>query len=81
MLYSSPTMFAEGHTILYRELAWFCIAAPLFGASCALLAKGWGRRQWVWFLLGFFFTICAVLALVFLNMYRKPQDTHNNTRE
>jgi hypothetical protein len=73
MEYRELAMFAEVHPILYRELVWFAIAAPLFGGACALLAKEWGRRQWVWFLLGFFFTISAVLALIFLNTwYRKP---------
>jgi hypothetical protein len=58
-----------GHAVLYRELIWFVIAGPLFGVTCALLAKEWGRRQWVWLLLGFFFTFIAVLALVFLKTW------------
>jgi hypothetical protein len=45
-------------------------AGPIFGVACALLAKEWGRRQWLWLVLGFFFTFIAVLALVFL----KPLD-------
>jgi small basic protein len=61
-------MFSE-HAILYRELIWLAIADPLFGVACALLAKEWGRRQWVWFLLGFFFTFIAVMALVFLETW------------
>lgn len=63
-------MFVGDHPTLYRELVWFAIAAPVFGGACALLAKEFGRRQWVWFLLGFFFTISAVLALVVLT-YRR----------
>jgi hypothetical protein len=58
-----------GHAVLFRELIWFVIAGPLFGVACALLAKEWGRRQWVWLLLGFFFTFIAVLALVFLKTW------------
>jgi cell division protein FtsW (lipid II flippase) len=61
-------MFSD-HAILYRELIWFVIAGPLFGVACALLANEWGRRQWVWLLLGFFFTFLAVLALVFLKTW------------
>jgi small basic protein len=61
-------MFSE-HAILYRELIWLAIADPLFGVACALLATEWGRRQWVWFLLGFFFTLIAVMALVFLETW------------
>jgi len=60
------------YPILYRELIWFGIAAPLFGGSCALLAKERDRRQGVWFVLGFFFTTIAVLALAFPDQYRKP---------
>jgi hypothetical protein len=58
-----------GHAVLSRELIWFVIAGPLFGVACALLAKEWERRQWVWLLLGFFFTFIAVLALVFLKTW------------
>jgi hypothetical protein len=63
-------MFA-GHPILHRGLIWFTISGPVFGLACALLAKEWGRRQWVWFLLGFFFTFNAVLALIFLKTWEK----------
>ena len=44
----SVAMFA-GHAILYRELIWFGIVAPVFGVACALLAKEWERLQWVRF--------------------------------
>jgi uncharacterized membrane protein YfcA len=67
-------MTTDGHHILYRELAWFAIAAPIFGVSCALLAKEWSRRAWLWFLLGFFFTINAILILVALHRYTKPSE-------
>jgi membrane protein implicated in regulation of membrane protease activity len=70
-----------GTPLLYRELIWFGIAAPIFGCACALLAKEWGRRQWVWFLLGFFFTFIAVLALVFLNTWGKKSDTDSSAQE
>jgi hypothetical protein len=74
-------MFSAVHPILYRELVWFAIAAPVFGVACALLAREWGRRQWVWFLLGFFFTINAVLALIFLRTWSRKPDTNSNARE
>jgi cell division protein FtsW (lipid II flippase) len=74
-------MFSEFHPILYRELVWFAIAAPVFGIACALLAKEWGRRQWVWFLLGFFFTLSAVLALIFLKTWSGRPDTDSNARK
>jgi hypothetical protein len=41
MLY--PIMFAEGHTILYRELAWFCIAAPLFWRQLCAAGQRLGK--------------------------------------
>jgi hypothetical protein len=38
-------MFAEGQPILYRELIWFTIAAPLFGAVLALIFPNtWGKK-------------------------------------
>jgi hypothetical protein len=74
-------MFNQAHPILYRELLWFAIAAPIFGVSCALLAKEWGRRRWVWFLLGFFFTINAILALVFLNIWDKKPATDGKAQK
>jgi hypothetical protein len=62
-----------GHSVLYRELILFAVAGPIFGYSCAELAKVWGRRPWVWFLLGCFFTFTAVLALILLRLVaRKP---------
>jgi len=63
--------------ILYRELIWFVIVGPVFGVACALLAKEWGRRSWLWFLLGYFFTFLAVMALVFLKTWDK-NTTHDN---
>jgi hypothetical protein len=32
-----------GHPVLYHELIWFGIAAPIFGCACALLAKRVGK--------------------------------------
>jgi membrane protein implicated in regulation of membrane protease activity len=81
MLHGEPTMFSEVHPILYREFVWFAIAAPVFGVACALLAKEWGRRQWVWFLLGFFFTSNAVLALIFLKAWSRRPDTDSKARK
>ena len=63
--------------ILYRELIWFVIVGPIFAVACALLAKEWGRRVWLWFLLGYFFTFLAVMALVFLKTWDK-NTTHDN---
>ena len=73
-------MFA-GHAVLYRELIWLTIADPLFGIACALLAKEWGRRQWVWFLLGFFFNFIAVLALIFLMTWGTTPNTDGKARD
>jgi NADH:ubiquinone oxidoreductase subunit 5 (subunit L)/multisubunit Na+/H+ antiporter MnhA subunit len=64
--------------MLEENLIWFTIAAPLFGAACALLAKQWHRRQWVWFLLGFFFTFAAVMAFIFLITWGKKPDTNSS---
>jgi hypothetical protein len=64
-------VFIEGHDTLFRELVWFGIAAPIFGGACALLAKSYGRRQWVWFILGFFFTASAIIVLAFLCLHGK----------
>jgi hypothetical protein len=81
MLYGEPAMFSEAHPVLYRELVWFTIAAPVFGVACALLAKEWGRRQWMWFLLGFIFTFNAVLALIFLKTWSRRPDTDSTARK
>jgi hypothetical protein len=67
--------------MLAENLIWFTIAAPLFGAACSLLAKEWRRREWVWFLLGFFFTFGAVLALIFLNTWGKKIDTDGSAQK
>jgi hypothetical protein len=64
-----------GHAFLYRELVWFGLAGPIFGASCALLARESGRRPGIWFVLGFFFTAGAFLVLVVLHLYKKPAKT------
>jgi hypothetical protein len=68
-----------GHAFLYRELVWFGLAGPIFGASCALLAREWGRRPGVWFVLGFFFTASAFLVLVVLHLYDKPTNTNGSS--
>jgi len=39
----------------------------LFGAFCALWAQDTGRNQWVWFFLGFFFSVLAVIAMLIRN--------------
>ena len=36
----------------------------LFGAFCALWAQNTGRSGWLWFFLGVFFSIIAVLVLL-----------------
>ena len=65
-------MFSGQHDF-YIELILFAVFAPVFGIACALVAKDLRRRQWVWFLIGFFFNFAAVLALVVLEEWdRKP---------
>ena len=39
----------------------------LFGAFCALWAQNTGRSAWLWFFLGLFFSIIAVLVLLSKN--------------
>lgn len=41
--------------------------AILFGAFCALWAQNTGRNAWLWFFLGLFFNVIAVLALLVRN--------------
>ena len=36
----------------------------LFGAFCALWAMNTGRSSWLWFFLGLFFSVIAVLVLL-----------------
>ncbi len=36
----------------------------LFGAFCALWAQNTGRNPWLWFVLGIFFSVVAVLFLL-----------------
>lgn len=38
--------------------------AFLFGGFCALWAQNSGRNAWLWFFLGFFFSVVAVLVLL-----------------
>lgn len=39
----------------------------LFGAFCALWAQNSGRSGWLWFFLGLFFSVIAVLVLLTKN--------------
>lgn len=39
----------------------------LFGAFCALWAQNSGRRAWLWFFLGLFFSVITVLVLLWKN--------------
>ena len=39
----------------------------LFGAFCALWAQNTGRSAWLWFFLGAFFSVIAVLVLLVKN--------------
>lgn len=39
----------------------------LFGAFCALWAQNTGRNAWLWFFLGFLFSVIAVLVLLYKN--------------
>lgn len=41
--------------------------AFLFGAFCALWAQNSGRSAWLWFFLGFLFSVIAVLVLLSKN--------------
>lgn len=41
--------------------------AFLFGAFCALWAQNTGRSGWLWFFLGLFFSVIAVLVLLAKN--------------
>jgi hypothetical protein len=41
--------------------------AFLFGAFCALWAQNTGRSAWLWFVLGFLFSVVAVLVLLSKN--------------
>jgi hypothetical protein len=69
-------MFVGDQNILSRELAWFGIAGPIFGFACAFLAKSCGRRQWVWFILGFVFTVPAVLILLIFYVRKSTKIDH-----
>ncbi len=42
-------------------------AVFLFGAFCALWAQNTGRNAWLWFFLGLFFSVIAVLVLLAKN--------------
>lgn len=39
----------------------------LFGAFCALWAQNTGRNSWLWFFLGLFFSVIAVLVVLAKN--------------
>jgi Flp pilus assembly protein TadB len=42
-------------------------ASFLFGAFCALWAQNTGRNAWLWFFLGLFFSVIAVIVLLSKN--------------
>ncbi len=42
-------------------------AVFLFGAFCALWAQNTGRSAWLWFFLGLFFNVIAVIVLLVKN--------------
>lgn len=42
-------------------------AGFLFGAFCALWAQNTGRNAWLWFFVGLFFSVIAVLVLLSKN--------------
>jgi Na+/melibiose symporter-like transporter len=46
----------------------------LFGAFCALWARNSGRNAWLWFFLGLFFSVIAVLFL----LRKNSQDRSGN---
>ncbi|MFA7236379.1 MAG: hypothetical protein WC058_05905 [Phycisphaeraceae bacterium] len=43
------------------------IALILFGAFCALWAQNTNRNPWLWFFVGFFFSLVAVFVLLYKN--------------
>jgi bacteriorhodopsin len=57
-----------------HEFLWYLLLMPIFGYVCALMAQSRGRRKWLWFALGFFFTVIAAIALASLS--RLDHDTH-----
>ena len=68
LLYIERGASAESHrtrTIVNAALAMF-----LFGSFCALWAQNTGRNSLLWFLLGFAFTLGAILFILWLN--RRP---------
>ena len=48
----------------------------LFGAFCALWAQNTNRSAWLWFFLGIFFNVIAVLVLLFKNSNDKWNREH-----
>ena len=44
-----------------------CGLGILFGAFCALWAQNTGRSAWLWFFLGLFFSVIAVLVVLSKN--------------
>jgi hypothetical protein len=56
------------------------IAIFLFGAFCALWAQNTGRSSLLWFFLGLFFHVFAVLVLLYKNPQRPPAANTEATR-
>jgi hypothetical protein len=44
-----------------------CGVVFLFGGFCALWAQNTGRRAWLWFFLGLFLNVIAVVLVLLLN--------------
>ena len=63
-----PNMYGHYVSTDSATAAGGCSLAFLFGAFCALWAQNQGRNAWLWFFLGFFFNIVAVLFVLILNM-------------
>jgi hypothetical protein len=45
----------------------------LLGAACALWAQNTGRRAWLWFFLGVFFSVITLLVLLYKNSHDKAR--------
>ncbi len=64
----SPTeQAAESLGSLRNQAAGGCGLGMLFAAFCALWAQNTRRSAWLWFFLGLFFSVIAVVVLLYKN--------------
>jgi bacteriorhodopsin len=70
---AEETMLLDPGALPHHEYLWYLLMMPIFGYICALMAQARGRRKWLWFALGFFFTVIAAIVLASMSRLDQPE--------